>query len=113
MPPELGTTRWHGMMIGMTFSAHTVPTARYALGEPTASATSPYVLVSPYGMSCSASSTATLNSVPPYDRGRSNPLRLPERYSFTWAAASERTSVSRSSMAGRFWQGRYSAVTLP
>ena len=45
--------------------------------------------------------------------GRSNTFLLPERYSFTWAAVSDRTEVSFSSMGSRFWLGRYNAVIRP
>ena len=53
-------------------------------------------------MSFTASSTSVKKSVPSTLSGRSNALLLPERYSFTWAAASDRTEVSFSSMGSRF-----------
>ena len=81
MPPEDGSTLWQGMTIGRGLQAQAVPTALYAPGCPDASAISLYVRVSPYGISDTASRTSLKKSVPENDRGRSNSILLPDRYS--------------------------------
>ena len=66
-------------MIAIGFWLFASPTARAALGCPMVRATSPYELVSAYGMSSSARHTACWNSVPSGSSGRVNFLSMPEK----------------------------------
>lgn len=113
IPPDAGTTLWHGTIMGRGFAAHALPTALDALGCPDMSATSPYVRVSPYGILSRASETSMAKPVPVRSSGRSNDLLPPDRYSPICASASARTSVSRCSMGSRLSVGRYTRAMRP
>ena len=89
------------MNSGSGLVAHALPTARTALGLPTARASCAYVVVSPNGTFASSRSTAARNSVTPdKSSGTVNSRRVPAKYSVSsWVTRglTERASSSSGS----------------
>src|SRR5919112_4321205 len=85
--PSAAMTRWQGTTTGRTLRALALPTALAAPGRPSASATSPYDLVSPNGMRVNSIQTAFCHSEPANASGTSKVLRRP----LTYSASSFRT----------------------
>src|SRR5690606_40780975 len=76
-PAADGTTRWHGTTTATRLLAHARATARAARGSPIAFATSPYVRVSPGGISRSAFHTRCWNAVARRSSGTSTRATSP------------------------------------
>ena len=68
--PSLPTTRWHGTTIESGLRPTAPPTARAIAGSPSSRASSPYVVVSPYGMRAISSQTRSWNASPAVDVGQ-------------------------------------------
>ena len=75
-PPDAPITRWHGTMMLLGFLPLARPTARDAVsGLPRATASSPYVVVVPYGMASRPVQTSCWNG----GDGLRQPQRLERR----------------------------------
>jgi hypothetical protein len=100
-PPNVlfPTTLWHGKIIGNGLAPQAFPAALYALLEPTISASSPYVLLSPEGIRLIAAHILFLKGViPSRSNGPVNPWLPHEKYCFI------RRMISRTSSAFFPWR---------
>ena len=85
MLPSAPMTRWHGRMISSGFAAIAAPRAWIlSRGTPRYPASSPYVMVVPYGMESSAFQTRCWNAVPRGAAVTAKTVSSPAKYASSW-----------------------------